>query len=76
MNSKVKLEQAWVCRCPNCNDVIIQLPVAAELSEEEERELRQEFGIETYETGDFLAKPETVFCEYCETEFEVEEDES
>lgn len=71
MNSdeEVELRPAFAWDCPECGREYFARAIVAEFSEEQMTELREDHGVEPWETGDFLVKPDTVTCTHCQVEF-------
>lgn len=76
--SKVKAEllPAFLWICPSCGLDNFERTIVVELSSEEISELREDHGVETWETGQFLTSPGHVNCSHCNESFVTEEYES
>lgn len=66
----VELRPAYAWTCNECGRDNFCNGIIAEFSPEDLEELRQEHGIESHETGDWMSMPETVTCQHCQAEFE------
>ncbi len=69
LHELVETRPAFAWDCPNCGAENFARAVVCELSEEEMRELRDEHGVQPWETGNFLVKPESVSCHSCKESF-------
>lgn len=58
---------SWIC--DNCGQNNFTSAVVAEFSEEEMQELRDEHGVQPWEAGEFLQKPDEVQCSKCARRF-------
>lgn len=65
----VELVPAFSWACDNCGRDNFARTIVAELSEEEMAELRSEHGIQPWEAGEFLQKPNEVQCSNCQCRF-------
>ena len=65
----VELHPAHVWDCPECGIENFCRGVVVELDEDGMRHMREEYGIEDAETGDFLMAPEEVVCANCDMTF-------
>lgn len=72
MTERVELRPAYAWDCPECGREHFVRAIVPEMSPEEIKELRDGFGLEPWETGDFLCAPERVTCTHCQIEFETE----
>lgn len=61
----VELRPAFVYDCENCSRENFVNAVVWEADEESEREMKEEFGVEEWETGEFLTIPNEVRCKFC-----------
>lgn len=69
--AKARIYEEWVWHCPNCAERNCAEVVPAELSVEEQVELREDYDI-GYVPGALLTHPSTVTCCECDKTFEVE----
>lgn len=69
---KARIYQEWVWHCPKCAERNCAEVVPAELSVEEQLEMREEYDI-GFTPGEWLTKPEQVTCCECDETFDVEE---
>lgn len=67
---KVTLHIAYTWDCDECGIENVAREVRPEFSEEDLQELRQEHGVQPWQTGHFFTRPDTVVCKECGTEFE------
>ncbi|MCA9121934.1 MAG: hypothetical protein H6822_26650 [Planctomycetaceae bacterium] len=65
----VELRPAFSWDCPECGVENFCRGIVPEFSEEDAAELRDEHGINAWESGDFVMQPETVACAKCAVEF-------
>lgn len=68
----VEMHPAYVYDCSECGRENFVRAVVHEFSAEDLQELKEEQGVESCETGDFVTIPETVTCDHCDCEFETE----
>jgi hypothetical protein len=66
---QVELRPAYVWDCPACGREVFQRGIVPEMAPEESEELRDEFGIQPYEEGDWVLMPEEVTCIHCKRTF-------
>jgi len=65
MSEKVEMRPAYSWTCPECGQDNFERVVVPEMSDEDLREMKEEFGIDEWEEGDFQSYPNTVQCEFC-----------
>lgn len=70
---KVRLGQAFVFLCPECGHKNFVSPKSYTPTEAEAADLRQHFGIESWEAGEFVMAPKIVRCEKCEAIYDAED---
>lgn len=70
--AKVELRPAYAWTCDHCGRLNFCEGMLLEASEEELAEMRDEHGVEPWETGDFMTMPETVTCSHCDDTFDTE----
>ena len=66
------LSIAYVWDCDDCGRENFVRCIAADFGEDELQELRDEHGVEAWETGDFVTMPDKVTCKHCGAEFDTE----
>jgi hypothetical protein len=71
MSEPIELHPAYSADCPTCGREFFIRCVGYEASEEDMAELRDEFGIQPFETGAWYRRPNTVTCSHCAAEFTV-----
>lgn len=69
MNEPIELHPAYVWDCDACGVENFCRSVALELDPEEEKELREEHGIEPWDQGDWCMAPKVVTCRECGAEY-------
>lgn len=69
-----QLTTAFVWDCDECGRENFVRSVHIDADEETLSELREEHGIEPWETGEWCTAPTKVRCQHCGEEFEVERD--
>ncbi len=74
MKEKVELHQAFMWDCPNCGVEHFERAIRPEMAPEQFEELREDFGLEEGQDGDFLMMPTEVTCDVCGCSFEVTEE--
>lgn len=67
----VELFHAYGFRCPICDRVNYGEAVPAELLPDERAEVKEQFGYEAWQQGDFVTLPQEVFCIGCGNEFKA-----
>lgn len=67
----VELRPAYVWDCSDCGREHFHNGLIAEMSEEEEQELRDEHEVSSWDTGIWMSIPETVECKWCGSKFRV-----
>ena len=67
---QVELHPAYLWDCDNCGRENLVRPTPAFLDEEEEEDLKEEWGVEPEEEGMFLQVPGEVECKYCQAVYE------
>lgn len=70
--NKVELLPAFIWCCDSCGTDQFERAIVCEFSKEELDELKEEWGIEEYDTGHFLEGPREVTCNFCKETFETE----
>lgn len=70
----VVLRTAYAFDCEDCGRENFGRSLALECSPEEEEELRLNHGIDPWDTGNWVQRPDKVTCQFCGAEFETEED--
>lgn len=68
---KVELHVAYEWICNECGRTNFVSSVIFEFDEETEQEMREDFGLEPGDDGDFCHIPDTVKCKDCGTEYET-----
>ena len=68
---KVELLPAYCWHCENCGRENFERGIVAEMSDEDEVGMKEEFGIEPWEDGNFMMMPEKVTCPHCNEDFET-----
>ena len=71
MAEKVELHFAYVWDCAECGRENFTRGVTLEMSGDDEQELREDYGIEPHEQGDWMLAPDNVTCVHCNAEFET-----
>jgi len=66
---QVELRPAYVWDCPECGREVFIRGIVPEMASEEDEELRDEFGIQPYEEGDWVMMPKEVTCSHCKMKF-------
>ena len=69
MKEKVELRPAYVWDCPDCGREIFHRGLVPEMTPEKEEELRDDFGVQPYEEGNFIMMPTRVKCPHCNESF-------
>ena len=65
----VELHLAYMWDCHSCGRENFARSMVPSLSEDELEELREEHGVQPWETGEFSTAPGTVKCAFCGEEF-------
>lgn len=65
----VILEPAFTWCCPKCHGINFELPIVAELTEEQREEIQEEYGENPI--GRWTVAPDTVGCKHCQCEFDA-----
>lgn len=68
---KVELQPAFQWDCPNCGVQNFARGLVPEMSEEESQELREDFGLEPWDQGTWMAMPTQVTCSTCGRPFDT-----
>jgi len=68
----VEVHTAWVWDCDDCGRENYERAATLEASEDEIAELRDDYGVQSWETGDFVAWPDQVTCVHCGETFDVD----
>ena len=71
--TSVELHLAFHWVCPECGIDNWNRGVAPELLPEEKAQARAELGIEVWEEGSLMMRPEVVSCSQCKAKFDTEE---
>ena len=71
MMDKVELHPAYQWDCPECGKENFARGVVPEMSEDDLAEMRDDFGVQPWELGQFMLMPEVVQCKHCEFGFET-----
>lgn len=72
--NKVTLFTAYYWTCPNCKFDNFSRPSELKLTEEEERELREEHGIDPDDfEGEWVMRPDYVVCQSCYEKYSTKE---
>ena len=66
----VELRPAFAWDCPDCYRESFARAIVPEFAPEDLAELRDDHGVQPWETGDFLMQPSTVKCVHCNAEFQ------
>jgi hypothetical protein len=67
----IELRPAHEWTCDNCGRINYCSSIVWEGSAEEEEQMKQEFGVESWEEGEFMTSPDKVTCSFCGTEFKT-----
>lgn len=67
----VELNQAFSWDCPTCGREYFERGIRAEMSQAEERKLRDELEIAKSISGSFVIAPKQVKCQECDKEFQT-----
>ncbi len=70
--ASVGLHPAFIWDCDDCGRENIARSILGQFDEDELEEMREEFGIQPWEAGQWYSQPETVRCAFCGSGFEVE----
>ncbi|HWB00590.1 MAG TPA: hypothetical protein VG713_18985 [Pirellulales bacterium] len=65
----VELRPAFAWDCESCGRENFARTVVADLLPEDLDVLKQEHGVEAWETGDFVSMPKVVVCQFCDARF-------
>lgn len=65
----IELRPAFAYDCEYCGKENFVNGIVLDLSKEESEELKEEYGIEEYEQGNWMSMPKNVICKYCKTNF-------
>lgn len=68
----VELHLAYMWDCNSCGCENFVRAMVPSLSDEEIEELRDEHGVQPWETGKFTTAPSSVKCSHCGAEFETD----
>lgn len=71
MTVPVELRPAYAWDCPDCGREVFERGLVPEMGKEDQQELRERFGVEVYEKGNFQIMPELVQCPHCNQRFET-----
>ncbi len=66
----VELRPAFSWDCPSCDQENFARAIVAEFAPEDIKELKEEFGFNSWDQGDFLMQPKKVTCCNCQESFE------
>ena len=72
----VELRTAYAWDCPDCGRELFVRAIVPEMGEEELQELKDDFGIQPWEEGEFHLMPQEVKCPHCDKKFKVKLPES
>lgn len=67
----VTMRPAYAWDCEECGRENFARGIVREFSEDELQELREEHGIQPWESGDFMSMPESVKCGHCGAAFKT-----
>jgi DNA-directed RNA polymerase subunit RPC12/RpoP len=67
---EIRLRPAYSWDCPDCGREIFIRGIVPEMSLEDEKNFRDEHGVELWEEGDFVLMPQEVTCPYCNAHFQ------
>lgn len=71
---ELRLAYEWTCDACGRDQFLRAVHLdTSQLSEEELRELRDDHGVEPWEPGRWLMRPDRVQCRFCGTEFAVDQ---
>lgn len=70
--NRIELRPAYVWDCDHCGRENFVSCRVAEMSDEEQAELREEMGVEAFEEGAWCLMPESVTCDHCGAKFETQ----
>lgn len=62
---KISMKPAYMWDCEECGRENFERGLVPELSEDEEQELREEYGVDDEEMGHWVMMPRLVQCKYC-----------
>lgn len=65
----VRLRPAYAWDCPQCAREVFTRGIVPEMWSEDLQTLRNEFGVDAWEEGDFVVLPDEVECPYCHSHF-------
>ena len=68
------LHPAYVWDCDACGHENFVRAVRMEMDEDDKEALKEEYGVDPDEEGEFLGTPDEVECENCGTEYECRDD--
>lgn len=66
---EVELRPAYAWDCPECGREVFQRGIVPEMSDDDFAALRDEYGVEPWEAGDFVTMPDRVSCPHCQSSF-------
>lgn len=70
----VEMHPAFFWDCPECGTENFERAISPELSESELEALREDHGVNVWESGEFLMMPLKVTCKRCNKAFVTEHD--
>jgi hypothetical protein len=68
-NNMVVLHPAYFWDCPECGRENFSRGIVPEMSDTDRDELRNDYGVQPWEEGDFVMMPDSVECQYCHAVF-------
>lgn len=74
MLEAVELHNAYFWDCPSCGQENFGRLIRPEFSEDELAEMREDWGVQPWESGEFLLRPKSVECSRCGEGFVVEDE--
>lgn len=74
-NEKIEMRIAFEWTCPECGTDHFHRGITPKLNIEDRQEVRDELGIQEWEEGVLMCRPDTVTCPGCKHEFDVLEPE-
>ncbi len=66
---QIRLRPAYVWDCQECGREVFERGIVPEMAPEDMEKLREEYGVESWEDGDFVTMPDEVTCPYCHTSY-------
>lgn len=68
---EIELHPAYVWNCDSCGRENFERGLVPEFSMEELEEIKEEYGIDPYEEGNFIVMPDLVQCKFCKEKFKT-----